>query len=73
MTKIKEILLENEGLQAENEFLQKQVNALKLRCSKLSQRNMELESEIADMKFTKKYLTGEEAGRRFAQELLGGI
>ena len=48
------------------------INALKIRCSELTQRNMELESEIKDMRFTRKYLTSEEAGRRFAQELLGG-
>ena len=71
MTEIKNLLIENEGLHAENEFLQRQVNALKLRCSELSKRNMELESEVADMKFTRKYLTSEEAGRQFARELLG--
>ena len=47
------------------------INALKLRCSELSERNMELESEVADMKFTRNYLTSEEAGRAFARELLG--
>ena len=71
MAEIKNLILENEGLHAENEFLQRQVNALKLRCSELSKRNMELESEIADMKFTRKYLTSEEAGKAFARELLG--
>ena len=49
------------------------INALKMRCSDYSQRIIELESEIADMKFTRKYLTSEEAGKRFAQELLGGV
>lgn len=33
----------------------------------------DLEAEIADMKNTRKYLTAEDAGRRFAQELLGGV
>ena len=73
MGNIKNILIENEGLKAENDFLQRQINALKHRCSDLSKRNLELESEIADMRFTRKYLTSEEAGKRFAQELLGGI
>ena len=47
------------------------INALKMRCSDYSQRIIELESEIADMKFTRKYLTSEEAGKAFARELLG--
>ena len=71
MTKIKEILLENESLKAENEFLQRQNAACKLRCSKLAIQVHELESEIADMKFTHKMLNSEEAGRAFARELLG--
>ena len=52
MTEIKNLLIENEGLHAENEFLQRQVNALKLRCSELSKRNMELESELVDQRIT---------------------
>ena len=40
------------------------------RCRELSSANMRMESEIADMKFTRKYLTSEEAGRQFARELL---
>ena len=59
-------------LEKENEFLDKQNKALKLRCGKYSLKIGELENEIADMKFTRKYLTSEEAGKRFAQELLGG-
>ena len=73
MTDIKDVLIENEGLHAENEFLRKQNRALKLRCSDYSLRISKLESEIADMKFTRKYLTSEDAGRQFARELLGGI
>ena len=79
MTEIKNLLIELEALREENhelkvdnDFLQRQNSALKLRCSKYSQRLTTLESEIADMKFTRKYLTGEEAGKKFAQELLGG-
>ena len=72
MTEIKNLILENEALHAENEFLRKQNRALKLRCSDYSLRISKLENEIADMKFTRKYLTSEEAGRQFAKELLGG-
>jgi hypothetical protein len=42
-----------------------------MRCSDYSKKIGELESEIADMKFTRKYLTSEEAGKAFARELLG--
>ena len=63
---------ENQQLKVDNDFLQRQNSACKLRCSKLSIQVRELESEIADMRFTRKYLTSEEAGRQFARELLGG-
>ena len=86
MAEIKNLILEKEGLEAhiqfleqslldleaDNKFLRKQNRALKLRCGKYCVENRKLEEEIADMKFTRKYLTSEEAGRRFAQELLGG-
>ena len=62
---------ENTSLKIDNDFLQRQNSACKLRCSKLSIQVRELESEIADMRFTRKYLTSEEAGRQFARELLG--
>ena len=66
--------LKNEihSLKVDNDFLQRQNRALKLRCGKYSLRISDLESEITDMKFTRKYLTSEEAGRQFAKELLGG-
>lgn len=77
-TKLKEMLEElyflreeNQSLKIDNDFLQRQNNACKLRCSKYAIENQQLRDEIADMKFTRKYLTSEEAGRRFAQELLG--
>ena len=63
---------ENRLLQLDNEFLQRQNNACKIRCSRYALQVRALEEEVADMKFTRKYLTGEEAGKRFAQELLGG-
>lgn len=51
--------------------LEEEITSIKARCRKLNARNMELESEIADMRFTRKFLTGEEAGAMFARELLG--
>ena len=66
------LLSEHRDLTNETNFLKRQISALKFRCSDLSKRNTELETEIEDMKFTRKYLTSEEAGKRFAQELLGG-
>ena len=62
---------ENDNLILELEFLKRQNNALKLRCSKYSLELTELHSEIQDMKFTHKMLNSEEAGRAFARELLG--
>ena len=63
---------ENQALKLDNDFLQRQNAACKLRCGKLAIQVRELESEIADMKFTHKMLNSEEAGREFARELLGG-
>ena len=77
-TKIDEVLEElyalrdeNHELKVDNEFLEKQNKALKLRCGKYCIQVSELETEIADMKFTQKMLNSEEAGRAFARELLG--
>ena len=69
--KLDEILEELHTLRDENYFLKRQNNALKLRCSKYSLEIRDLESEIADMRFTRKYLTSEEAGRQLARELTG--
>lgn len=63
---------ENQALKIDNDFLERQNTACKLRCSKLTIQVRELESEIKDMRFTRKYLTSEEAGKQFARELLGG-
>ena len=68
LTYFKELAADYED---EINFLKRQNEALKLRCSNYSLRIGELETEIADMKFTRKYLTSEEAGRAFARELLG--
>ena len=62
---------ENQSLKIDNDFLQRQNAACKLRCGKLAIQVRELESEIADMKFTHNYLTSEEAGRQLARELTG--
>ena len=67
MTEIKNLLIERDGLQAENEFLQRQVNALKIRCSQLSQKNIELECELSDLKFSKENLIETEINEFIAQ------
>lgn len=64
---------ENQQLKVDNDFLERQNTACKLRCSKLTIQVRELESEIKDLRFTHKYLTSEEAGKTFSQELLGGV
>lgn len=69
--KIAELEEENKSIKLENDFLQRQNNALKLRCSNYAIENRELTDEINDLRFTHKYLTSEEAGKQFAQELLG--
>ena len=66
------LLCEHRDLTETVNFQKRQISALKFRCSDYSKTIRELETEIADMKFTRKYLTSEEAGRQFAKELLGG-
>ena len=65
-------LNELRGLIQSTEELCKTNFLLKQRCRTLTAENESLKLEIKDMKFTRKYLTSEEAGKRFAQELLGG-
>ena len=55
-----------------SEEISKQNFLLKQRCRTLTAENESLKSEIKDMKFTRHFLTSEEAGKRFAEELLGG-
>jgi len=63
---------ENHKLKVDNDFLQRQNSACKMRCSKYALEIKELRNEIADLRFTHKMLTAEEAGKAFAQSLLGG-
>lgn len=56
MTDIKDVLIENEALHAENEFLRKQNRALKLRCSKYCLENKKLETKVADIEFSRNFL-----------------
>ena len=67
LEEIKSFIEASEKLARQTRF----INALKMRCSDYSKKIGQLESEIADMKFTRKYLTSEEAGKAFARELLG--
>ena len=69
--RLAELEEENKNLKIDNDFLQKQNAACKMRCSKYALQVRELESEIKDLRFTHNYLTSEEAGKQFAQELLG--
>ena len=62
---------ENQSLKIDNDFLQKQNAACKMRCGKYAIENQQLRDEIADLRFTHNYLTSEEAGKAFARELLG--
>ena len=62
---------ENQQLKVDNDFLQKQNAACKMRCGKYAIENQQLRNEIADLRFTHNYLTSEEAGKAFARELLG--
>ena len=71
LTELHYLREENQSLKIDNDFLQRQNAACKLRCSKYALQVRELESEIADLKFTHNYLTSEEAGKAFARELLG--
>ena len=63
---------ENETLFETNELLIKEIRDIKAKCSELSKENISLKLEIKDMKFTRNFLTSEDAGKRFAESLLGG-
>jgi hypothetical protein len=68
--KLDEVLEELYSLRDENSFLKRQNTALKIRCSNYCLKVKNLENEIADMKFTRNYLTSEEAGKQLARELI---
>ncbi len=64
MGNIKNILIENEGLKAENEKLRDELTYFKARnfslvkhCQKLASRNQKLETKVADLEFTKNFLS----------------
>ena len=61
---------ENQEIKVDNDFLQRQNAACKFRCREYATKVHELELEVADLRFTHKYLTSEEAGTQLAQELL---
>ena len=69
--RIAELEEQNQSLRLDNDFLEKQNKALKLRCGKYALEIKDLTNEIQDLRFTHKYLTSEEAGKKFAEELLG--
>ena len=82
MTRTTDLLIENEELHARNEFLQRQVNALRLNNRALTEERNALIDELATIKrmsmfeFGNKYSTPEQQeadGRAFAKALLGGI
>ena len=77
--RIDEVLDEYFHLREENKKLREELThfkakslSLSKRCRELSVKNHDLETEIADMRFTWEYLTAEEAGRKFARKLIGG-
>ena len=81
MTEIKNLILEKEGLEARNEFLQRMVNALKLQNAELTKERNSLLDELTTIKrmsmfeFSTTYSTVEQQeadGRAFARALLGG-
>ena len=78
---VKDLLIENEGLQARNEFLERMVKALKLNNAALTVERNKLCDEINRItsmgmfEFASNYCDDgslEESGRQFARELLGG-
>lgn len=82
MTRTTDLLIENEELHARNEFLQRQVNALKLNNRALTKERNELQTELDRVKsmsmfeFGNTYASDESLeadGRAFAKALLGGI
>ena len=78
---VKDLLIENEALEARNDFLERCVRALKLNNAKLTDERNQYLDELTTIKgmsmfeFGNKYGTEEslsEDGRAFARALLGG-
>ena len=78
---VKDLLLENEALEARNDFLQRMANGLRLNNQMLTKERNDLIDELTSIKgmsmfeFGNKYGTEEslsEDGRAFARALLGG-
>jgi len=60
------LLAERNQLIKDNQILSKELQNMQERCA-------DLEDEIQDMKRTRKFITSEEAGRRLAQDMTGGV
>jgi len=83
--RLKNLEEENKQLKANNQImadeltyfkeyaadLEEDVTRLKSQCRKLSRENHDLALENKDMKFTRKFLTAEDAGKQLACSLLG--
>lgn len=81
MSEIKNILIQNEELQARNEFLERMVKALKLNNAKITrERNEALDKlhqiqQMSMFEFGNRYCSNESLeadGKAFARSLLGG-
>ena len=69
--KLAETEKENQKLKDELLYFKSRSFSMVKRCKTLASENQKLKDENADLTFTHKYLTAEDAGKRFAQELLG--
>ena len=63
--RIKTLEKQNSQLKNQNQLMADELTYFKTRCA-------DLEDEIQDMKNTRKYLTSKDAGKKFAESLLGG-
>ena len=69
--KIETLEKQNQEISEENTYFKARNLSLATRCRDLAKENHALQVEIQDMKFTRNYLTSEEAGRQLARELTG--
>lgn len=72
LLEIQHLKEENQRLKVDNDFLEKQNKALKMRCSKYCLKISTLQREIQDLKFTHKMFNAEDSGKTFKRELHGG-